>query len=205
MMRGDMEQSFTERGTIKSMEHQNTKDIYLLLVRTRSLFSRIIHIATKDEYTHISIGMESDCTEFYSFARRYTKLPLPAGFVHESIEKGLMAKSKKAPCELYRMAVSSDTYELLYDKFRKMMPRSKQYRYNVLGTFLCFFGIALKRKNKYFCSQFVAETLEELGVMNLTKSPELYRPVDIKNTLELQLCYKGTLGGLEKERFCLTC
>lgn len=132
-------------------------------------------------------------------------MPLPAGFVHESIESGMMAKSQDAPCALYCLTIPTKSYYALRRKFKKMLPIQKRFQYSVLGTFLCFFGIAYKRRNKYFCSQFVAETLNEVGVMELTKSPELYHPVDFAKLPEMRLCYEGTLGGLEKQRFCLPC
>ena len=184
-------------------KEQGTREIYILLLRTQSLLSRVIHIATKAPYTHVSIGFSGDCTQFYSFARRYTRLPLPAGFVHESIESGMMAKCKNAPCALYRLEVPEKSYRAIRRKFKKMLPIQKRFQYSVLGTFLCFFGIAYKRRNKYFCSQFVAETLNEVGIMELTKSPELYHPVDFLGLPEMELCYEGTLGGLAKQRFCL--
>lgn len=182
---------------------KGTREIYILLIRTQSLLSRVIHIATREEYTHVSIGMESDCTQFYSFARRYTNLPLPAGFVQENIDSGMMAKSKGAPCALYRMTIPASSYNTLRRKFKKMLPKQKRFQYSVLGTFLCFFGIAYKRENKYFCSQFVAEALNEAGVLELTKSPALYHPVDFIELPQVQLCYKGTLGGLGRMRDCL--
>jgi len=181
-------------------ETQGTREIYILLIRTQSLLSRVIHIATREEYTHVSIGMESDCTQFYSFARRYTNLPLPAGFVRESIDSGMMAKSKTAPCALYRISVPESAYYTLRRKFKKMLKKQKRFQYSVLGTFLCFFGIAYKRENKYFCSQFVAETLNEAGLLKLTKSPALYHPVDFIELPQVELCYKGTLGGLGRMR-----
>jgi len=184
-------------------KEQGTKELYILLLRTQSLLFRVIHVATKEPYTHVSIGFSGDCTQFYSFARRYSRLPLPAGFVHESIESGLMAKSKDAPCALYRIKVSEKSYRAIRRKFKKMLPMKKRFQYSVLGTFLCFFGIAYKRRNKYFCSQFVAETLNEVGIMELTKSPELYHPMDFIGLPEMQLCYEGTIGGLKKKRFCL--
>jgi len=186
-------------------KQQGTREIYILLLRTQSLLSRVIHIATREPYTHVSIGFSGDCTQFYSFARRYTRLPLPAGFVHESIESGMMAKCKNAPCALYRLEVPAKSYRAIRRKFKKMLPVQKRFQYSVLGTFLCFFGIPYKRRNKYFCSQFVAETLNEVGIMELTKCPELYHPVDFLELPEMELCYEGTLGGLERKRFALSC
>ena len=98
---------------------QESRELYILLLRTQSLLSRVIHIATREPYTHVSIGFASDCTQFYSFARRYTRLPLPAGFVHESIETGMMAKCKDAPCALYRMTVPTKSYHAIRRKFKK--------------------------------------------------------------------------------------
>lgn len=193
------------RGMRMTRKNEGTRELYILLLRTQSLLSRMIHIATKEPYTHVSLGFSGDCTQFYSFARRYTRLPLPAGFVHESIESGMMAKCKDAPCALYRLEVPAKSYRAIRRKFKKMLPVQKRFQYSVLGTFLCFFGIAYKRRNKYFCSQFVAETLNEVGIMELTKSPELYHPVDFLKLPELQLCYEGTLGDLATRRFCLPC
>lgn len=179
------------------------RDIYILLIRSGSFFSRIIHTATKEEFTHVSVGMESDCTEFYSFARRYTRLPLPAGFVKESLDTGLMAKSKSAPCALYRMTVPEHTYRHMRRRFKKMLSCKKAFRYSIIGTFFCFFGKAYRRENKYFCSQFVAETLSNAGALKLTKQPELYHPVDFESIPGMKLCYRGTLGELSRIRRCL--
>lgn len=182
---------------------QSTKEIYILLLRSQSLFSRVIHIATKEEYTHVSIGMGNGCMQFYSFARRYTNLPLPAGFVQENLDSGLMAKSKSAPCALYRITIPAGAYFSLRRKLKKMLPKQKRFQYSVLGTLFCFFGIEYKRENKYFCFQFVAETLNEAGVIKLTKSPALYHPVDFIKLPQAELCYKGTLGGLGNMRYAL--
>lgn len=185
---------------MKDGKKKETRDIYILLVRTGSVFSRVIHTATKEEYTHVSVGMLSDCTEFYSFARRYTNYPLPAGFVKESIDSGMMAKSAQAPCALYRLTVPAESYHSMRRKFKKMLRKKKNFSYSIIGTFFCFFGIAYKRENKYFCSQFVAETLKEAGALELTKLPELYHPVDFTRIPEGELLFKGTLGELRRNR-----
>ena len=171
---------------ISVMENKNreTRELYILLLRTQSLLSRVIHIATKEPYTHVSIGFSGDCTQFYSFARRYARLPLPAGFVHESIESGMMARCKDAPCALYRLEIPAKSYRAIRRKFKKMLPIQKRFQYSVLGTFLCFFGIAYKRRNKYFCSQFVAEILKKAGAVRLKKKESLYLPGQLLDGFE---------------------
>ncbi len=53
--------------------------------------------------------------------------------------------------------------------------------------------------SKYFCSQFVASSLEESGVLELEKSPSLYKPGDFPMHKDLHLIYSGTLKGLAEE------
>ena len=52
---------------------QGTQDhsIYILLTRSGTWFSRLIHLVTSDCYTHASIGLDGPSGPFYSFARRY--------------------------------------------------------------------------------------------------------------------------------------
>lgn len=64
---------------------QGTQDhsIYILLTRSGTWFSRLIHLVTSDCYTHASIGLDGPSGPFYSFARRYEHFALPAGLVEE--------------------------------------------------------------------------------------------------------------------------
>ena len=54
------------------------RTIYILLTRSGTWFSRLIHFATRDNYTHASIGLDGPDGPFYSFARKYRYLALPA-------------------------------------------------------------------------------------------------------------------------------
>lgn len=46
------------------------KKIYLLLTRTGTKFSTIIHRVTKYEYTHASIALDKELNQLYSFGRK---------------------------------------------------------------------------------------------------------------------------------------
>ena len=52
------------------------RTIYILLTRSGTWFSRLIHLATQDRYTHASIGLDGPDGPFYSFARKY-RWPCP--------------------------------------------------------------------------------------------------------------------------------
>ena len=51
------------------MESERT--IYLLLTRSTTIPSRLIHLATRADYTHVSLGLDGPAGSFYSFARKY--------------------------------------------------------------------------------------------------------------------------------------
>ena len=60
-------------------------NIYVLLTRSQSLLSRMIHRLTGDSFTHVSLALDSQLQTLCSFARRYSHTPLPAGLVHEDL------------------------------------------------------------------------------------------------------------------------
>ncbi len=178
-----------------------TKTLYIFLVKTNSLFSRVISFFTKTSYTHASIGFDSHCGCLYSFARIHTATPIPAGFVKESANTGLLSLSPNAPCAVFKINVTEQAYEDIRSELQYMYMNKEHYSYNYLGPICCFFGIPLKRKNKYFCSQFVAELLDKHHAARLSKPATLYHPRDIEKLSELKLVFQGKLSDLSTSDF----
>ncbi len=172
------------------------RTLYIFLVRTNSWFSRMISFFTQTRYTHASIGFDPRCECLYSFARLYTATAIPAGFVKESADKGLLSLSPNAPCAVFRINVTEQAYSEIRSRLHHMYLNKSRYGYNYIGPVMCFFGIPLRVKNKYFCSQFVAETLARYNVIKLTKPASLYHPRDIEKMPELEKIYEGKLSHL---------
>lgn len=171
---------------------QGTQDhsIYILLTRSGTWFSRLIHLS--DCYTHASIGLDGPSGPFYSFARRYEHFALPAGLVEE--RPGV--RNRQIPCCLYELKVSDPVYRRLRRQLSGMYRQRERYHYNLLGALSCYFNHPLRRKNHYFCSQFVATLLEECGAVELWKNPDLVRPADFCRLSALQAVHQGPLDGL---------
>ena len=151
------------------------RTIHILLTRSGTWFSRLIHFATQDDYTHASIGLDGPSGPFYSFARKYRYLALPAGLVEERIT----VYRRRVPCCLYELKVSGNTYLRLRRQLNAMYAQREEYHYSVLGAFACYFNLSLQRRNHYFCSQFVAGLLESCGAVELPKPPTLLRPAEL--------------------------
>ncbi len=170
--------------------------VYILLIRTNTWFSRLIHRMTGAEYTHASLSLEPGTGALYSFARRHTHLPLPAGFEQERVDSGLMGNNPQIPCALYRIEISPEVRRRIEEQLRQMQARQKQLKYSLLGPLFCLLHRPRVRKDRYFCSQFVAQLLAETGAIRLQKPASLYHPCDFLEQPEAELCYHGVLQDL---------
>ncbi len=172
------------------------RTVYILLTRSGTCFSRLIHLATADSYTHASIGLDGPLGSFYSFARKHKRFALPAGLVEERVRWGLFRRRPATPCCLYELKVSQEVYDQLRARLEGMYARREQYHYNILGALGCYFHLPLPRRYHYFCSQFVAALLEDCGALALPKGPDLTRPADFCRLEALRQVHRGPIGGL---------
>lgn len=175
---------------------QGTRTVYLLLTRSETYFSRLIHHFTDGEFTHASLGLEGPAGHFYSFARKYPRLPFPGGFIREQADRGFFSLHPHIPCCLYELEVSEDTYQFLRRRLQVMYEHRERYHYSILGTLACFFGLPLVRRHHKFCSEFVAELLWESGAVKLGRDPCLTRPMDIGALAELRPIHRGEVGSM---------
>lgn len=171
------------------------KAVYLLLTRSKSVLSRTILCLTRDAYTHVSIGIHSDLSAFYSFARLRPSTPVPAGFVRETLDGGYFGRHNAMPCALYALDVSDRAYQDIASRLEWMCGRADQYRYSVMGLILCGMDLAHERSRHFFSSQFVGDLLERSGAICLPKPPSLMRPIDYAGLPGLRRIYEGQLCG----------
>ena len=172
------------------------KSIYILLTKSNTLVSRLVKLTTFDKYTHVSISFEENLSPLYSFARHYIHTPLPAGLRPEYLDKGFFKHYPQIPCALYELKVEDEAYEAAKEAVEEMMAQSEQYKFNILGLVLCRLSIPSKRKNHYFCSEFVSEVLQNSNAVPLPKKPSLMRPNDYTKLPNLTCRFEGRILGL---------
>lgn len=173
------------------------RTLYVLLTRTHSLPSRLIHAATGDGFTHVSIALDRDLTALYSFARKYARTPLPAGLVRENLHEAIYARSGRSLCALYKIDVSDAQFYTVQAKIASMLSAKKAYRYNLLGVLLCKLDLAYERRHHMFCSQFVASLLADADIITLPRPASLMHPVDFIDMPGLVRCYEGPLSACD--------
>lgn len=72
-----------------------------------------------------------------------------------------------------------------------MSKSQNNYKYDFLGTFLRYIKIPYKRKNKFVCSYFVGDVLEQAGIHKFNKETYFLRPKDFENIDNAKEIYSG--------------
>lgn len=169
------------------------KKFYILLSRTNTIPARIIRSVTKSHYSHTSFSLYPRTDHFYSYARRHINLPVFSGFISENIHTKVFARYPDSPCALYSLDVSDETYEKAKKLIRYFRAHRKEATYNFWGAYAMPLGFAVRRTNKFTCSQFVAFVLYYSGACRLPKDPYLMMPDDFENVKAFKLIYRGKL------------
>ncbi|MBQ7740074.1 MAG: hypothetical protein IJT65_02400 [Eubacterium sp.] len=141
--------------------------VTILLSKYCDPFSNFI-AAASGKYTHVSISVDPEENEFYSFNLK--------GFIKEYWH-GKKSKYLLPHRKYIRINVSDEIFEKLKDEINKFEKRKSELSYTAFGTILCIMKIPHRFKKRYFCSQFVAEVLEKSGALKLTKKATLYLPM----------------------------
>ncbi len=167
--------------------------IYIVIAQTGTRPARFFRFFTKKPYNHVSLSGDVTLSEMYSFCRTYRPFPLPATFNKEIVGKGTLGQYGFIPCEIYRIPVTR-TQKNLYNRIiRHFNDNRNVYSYNVLGLLAVYFNIEWDRKTSFVCSQFVAYTMDKIGIP-LEKPFCLYTPDDFRKFPGATLIYSGELN-----------
>ncbi|WP_017755029.1 hypothetical protein [Calidifontibacillus oryziterrae] len=165
------------------------KKIYLLLTDTGTFFTRMIKSYTKKPYNHASIALDPELLEVYSFGRKKARNPFIGGFVREDINSALFEHAK---CAIYSLSLTDNQIQKIIHFIQDIEAQKEHYRYNLLGLFGVVFNKPIKRKNTFFCSQFVA-VLKECNIIHFEKDLALIEPSDLYTYANFQFVYEGKL------------
>ncbi len=171
------------------------RTLYLVLTRSSSIVSKIIHAITDADYTHIALAFDKELSCLYSSGRKNGKTMFPAGPCRESFKNDLY-QSGRVPCKVYELPVSDEVYDLAKQEVEDILKNADEYHYNIIGLLLCRMQISLNREHHFFCSQFVSEVLERSNALNLPKASSLMSPSDYMKLPQLKCCFEGYIDEL---------
>lgn len=176
------------------------KKIYIILTHTGTALSTIIKYYTKDEFSHISIALDEELQEMYSFGRLNPYNPFWGGFVHEGIKFGTFKRFKNTRTEIYSLSISDEQYEKIKRTIKYFNNNKEKYRFNIIGLACVSINKKITRKNTFYCAEFVKHVLKNAGV-EIENLPEVIRPEDFKKIDGLVLEYKGILRKYNRRKY----
>lgn len=156
-------------------------------------------------YTHITLSLNKELTDMYSFGRRRLHNPFIGGFVHESRYEGVLQLRKNIDCKVIRLAVTDEQFEIIKNEIKKFDDEYDHHKYSMIGVFMCFFNHNFIRKQKFYCTQFMLHLLQEAGIIDHINIGMLRIPEHFCKLENAEVIYSGILDDYiaeEGENIC---
>lgn len=167
------------------------KKIYIILMHTNTVPSKLIKFFTRYKYSHVGIALEKECNIIYSFGRKEVNSILNSGFTAENKDGEFFKKFNNTMCKIYEVEINEEQYQDVEKILDYMKENSIDYKYDFLGIIPRFFGIPVRVENKYVCSYFVADVLKKSQICNFEKDVCLIKPQDFEKLKMLHEVYTG--------------
>ena len=167
------------------------KSIYIVLTHTGTVLSRIIKNYTQDEFSHVSISLDKELKEMYSFGRLNPYNPFWGGFVQEGINFGTFKRFRKTVCKIYSLKITEEQYNNVRGMIEYIKSSKQLHKFNVIGLFAVGFNKRISFENSFYCAEFVKYVLDKSEIEN--NLPEMIKPEDFKKMQGLNEIYEGPL------------
>ena len=175
------------------------KQIYILLMSSKTIPDRVIRSVTSYKYGHTALAMNKECKTLYSFGRRKATSILNGGFTVERQDGPFYTIFNETECTIYELDVTDEQYMTLNSLLDHMVYRMRTYNYDYLGIVLRYFHLPVSFKKKFVCSFFVARLLQVSGIYTFPK-PDMYvKPADFEQIPGLREIYVGKYRDYKRE------
>lgn len=173
--------------------------VYIVLSKSNTILARIVRLYTRKKYSHTSLALDKSLDTIYSFGRRHPRLILPAGFISERRGKGYFDLFPHTPICVLEVSLTDSQLSEVKDKLVPFIHEPDRYLYDIVSLPAMAFGRAIKRKNRYVCSSFVAYILEHC--LDFKTEYQLVYPEDYFH-LGLKKVYEGEVQHYGKQILC---
>ncbi|MBQ8681957.1 MAG: hypothetical protein IJ509_03495 [Bacilli bacterium] len=167
------------------------KKIYIVLTHSGSLLSRAIKIVKHYEYTHVSIALDKNLNQMYSFGRIKPYNAFVGGFVQESPKFGTFKRFSKTKSKIICIDVTTKQYNKIKKLMKYFNRERNHYKFNFIGLCSVAFHIKITQENGFYCAEFIKYVFDKSDVK--TNLPDLVTPEDFLNLDNTTAIYKGYL------------
>lgn len=132
--------------------------VYIVFSATPTGMGRLIRVATRNPYNHVSFSFQPDIGSMYSFARYYHAIPLSGGLVLESI---LRYRSDSGPAwvKICRLEINESDFLALQSFLTQLWAQREAYLYNTPAALASLVHRQPAIPKTYTCASFVHELL----------------------------------------------
>ena len=172
------------------------ESIYLVLSYSGTVISKLIKARYPEgPYCHVSISLDKELEQMYSFGRKGTYNMLNAGFIREDIERGIFRVKDVRAC-IYELPVTPEQRGTIARTIEGFEAHKDDYHFDGIGLILRVVrpNFALERGKHYYCSRFVGELLQAAEVAELPADPRLMHPTMFARIDGMNLVYEGRLS-----------
>lgn len=159
------------------------------------MISRLIHLFTKDDYTHAALSFDKGLEEMYSFGRRKTYNPFIGRFKHENLNEGIYRISRQLPGVIVEIEVPQERYDEARALLEEFIANRSRYKYNYRGLIYGILNKPTTSEDRFLCSQFVYYILYQSGIVDFQRPSNLVRPQDFLD-LDGRIVFQGNLKEL---------
>ena len=158
------------------MEGSKNDHIYVIFSNTQGKMGRFIRAMTHGTYNHVSIALNGDLSETYSFARLKHDTPFCGGFVREGAER-YRTGEHAAQISVCAIHVGEAGAEKVRGRIKRMRAHPEAYVYNMLSAMLAPWHMRVSVRDSYTCVEFAVAILQLAGVRlpgSVYSAAELY-------------------------------
>lgn len=132
--------------------------IYIVFSATPTHMGQMIRLATGHRYNHVSLSLEGDLRQMYSFARYHRAIPLYGGFVVESILR-YRSFSDAARIKVCRVPIEASALAALRSCLDRLWRDRDAYIYNTPAALASLVHQPTPIPKAYTCVSFLHEIL----------------------------------------------
>lgn len=155
----------------------------IIISTTDTVIGSIVRKFTHSEWNHISVAIDGNYENVYSFTRKYKKFFFTGCFCLEPIER-------LPYISVAKIKISDAEYIKIMDYIKVLKQKIRIYNYP--QAILIKFNKKTPFKNSHICSSFGAKMISLTNKFDLEKSEFLYTPVEIYEMLKDYIVFTGT-------------
>lgn len=155
----------------------------IIISTTDTVIGSIVRKFTHSEWNHISVAIDDNYENIYSFTRKYKKFFFTGCFCLEPIER-------LPYISIAKINISDNEYKKIIKYINLLKQKTRIYNYP--QAILIKFNKKTPFKNSHICSSFGAKMISLTNEFDLEKSELLYTPAEIYEMLKDYIIFTGT-------------